>query len=881
MVSLALVVAILAAGAMGQALDDPPVLGGVSLELKNWTLSSGPTFKAFDVLVPGDLASDIARHFLHEIELLQNSNWLTYAHLIWEREWVYQSNFSVSAESGETFLVLDGIKMGAIVAVNGVTVTKAPNQFLRYQLNISSLVSSSSSSNLITITFPAINNGSTGIETDGRYMACSGGWDWAPYNSYNDTRGERVGSRGIWKRVAIVSYKILLVESVVPVVYHRGEQVFALNLTVHYRSHQTISLSVETGWSSKIETLELSNSDGVLSQATLILEGIQVEHLWSPGKLNKESLYSLRVKSDDSDFDYSTRVGFRSVALVTTKSSMQRNEHDGSSGNFTMRFVVNGRNMILRGANFIPSTIFEGRISGADLRATVAAAAKVGMNVIRVWGGGVYQYEDFYEAADEFGILLLHDMMLSSSAFLNSIPPPPQHCQSLIDEIQYQIRRLATHPSIISYNGCNECELTPEYMQVFEPLIANDRSRIVWPSSPSAGWDNGVDEFGLPNGQSLIPRVPPSLYNSSIEHHGPYLHGTGWPSINDLSGILVPFAPLTPPPLLSSSAVGLSERGAFISEYECVAMSSDFSMNVTLAEEERSLHSKQMLQRNYPCDNLIDAYFGNVSSSLARWSLNLYACNMAQMLHMSGQIAIFRAGNSFGVQTWQLNEIWPTGGWGSVETAKGSNPPLSGQIAGGRFKPLMYAFPWLNSPHFVGCGSDAKCYLRRDVHGNESESFQLSLIDAGSNGKRHFLRNVSNVAVESFGIGEFCASGAALDDCSTWASIAAEFGAQVNNSLIVVVASSGSSVYLPLGPPRNMQLPKATILTEWHEETLVLTSSDFAAWVYVTADGCQPVDNNFFLFPNAPLNVAWQGPCDFDLARTTLRIQHAQQYLSL
>jgi hypothetical protein len=98
--------------------------------------------------------------------------------------------------------------------------------------------------------------------------------------------------------------------------------------------------------------------------------------------------------------------------------------------------------------------------------------------------------------------------------------------------------------------------------------------------------------------------------------------------VNDPSGALVLFDSLVPPPLPNASAVGPEAPGVFVSEFGCVAMSSAFSMNATLSAASRSLHSADMLLRNYPCDSLLLVYFGALSPD---WSLGLYGCMQAQV----------------------------------------------------------------------------------------------------------------------------------------------------------------------------------------------------------------------------------------------------------
>lgn len=152
-----------------------------------------------------------------------------------------------------------------------------------------------------------------------------------------------------------------------------------------------------------------------------------------------------------------------------------------------------------------------------------------------------------------------------------------------------------------------------------------------------------------------------------------------------------------------------------------------------------------MAQRNYPCDTVVEAYFGNSTSLDAvgesAFQAQLYQCMMGQTLWMKGNIEMRRSQNSFGILIWQLNENWPTGGWGLVEYSS----PLPGQMVGGRWKPLMHSLERaLFRDVFAACGSDNKCYIRNDGMGPVKATVTLEAWNiAGS-------RNRCSVATYTF-----------------------------------------------------------------------------------------------------------------------------------
>lgn len=123
-----------------------------------------------------------------------------------------------------------------------------------------------------------------------------------------------------------------------------------------------------------------------------------------------------------------------------------------------------------------------------------------------------------------------------------------------------------------------------------------------------------------------------------------------------------------------------------------------------------------MSQRNYPCDNMIQGFFGTVDLDQVggdAFRRQLYLCMISQCLWMKGEIEMKRNRNVFGLLIWQLNENWPTGGWGLVEY--GSHAGESGQVIGGRWKPLMYLLRRsLYRDVIATCGEGGLCYCRND-----------------------------------------------------------------------------------------------------------------------------------------------------------------------
>lgn len=293
-------------------------------------------------------------------------------------------------------------------------------------------------------------------------------------------------------------------------------------------------------------------------------------------------------------------------------------------------------------------------------------------------------------------MLIYHDMMFA-------VETGQAHLAYISDtverELRHQIRRLAAHPSIAIWDGCNECRVvmqkddpknsthssyypygTELYATfVLQTVVDEDKSRIIWPSCPAAGWASGVHRLtGLPNGGSLVTRND-SAKGGKIEVHGPYRQGAGISSINPGGSFYELEAPS-----FKSVDTGTQYSSIFVSEFGSVGMSSFESMSATLAPEHWGVHggtaeqdkcdgehtshcegTNVMGYRNHMTDNQIVAAFGNSTHTnlsavgAIAFQEQLYKSMIGQALDMKREMEEQRAVNSFGMLVWQLGEVWP------------------------------------------------------------------------------------------------------------------------------------------------------------------------------------------------------------------------------
>jgi len=320
-------------------------------------------------------------------------------------------------------------------------------------------------------------------------------------------------------------------------------------------------------------------------------------------------------------------------------------------------------------------------------------------------------------------------------------------------------------------------------------------------------------------------------------------------------------------------------------------MSSFESMSVYLAPAHYTLHTPVMSQRNYPCDNVILEYFGNQNENLTGtlpFQKQLYQCMMGQALEMKSNIENRRSGNAFGTVIWQLGEIWPTGGWGSLEYAT----PVQGQVLGGRWKPLHYfLMNSLFADVIATCGTNANCYIKNDGVAVFYGSVSISAINLQNGKVSQVYTNSLTLAPGAGVMTWFCLSG--TSSCSTYETILSKYGCTTTTCVLNVVVYSNmtsaviSHHVLALAPPVNLTLSSTSISFAVAPNSLggaditLTTTGGVAAYAVLTtlAHG-RFSDNAMFLLPGSTVvQFIPFGSLQLSQLTSTLRVECAQTYL--
>ncbi|MFN8074477.1 MAG: hypothetical protein U0Q15_03530 [Kineosporiaceae bacterium] len=275
-----------------------------------------------------------------------------------------------------------------------------------------------------------------------RKMACSYGWDWGPIT----------GSAGLWRDVTLVTWDDARLDDVRVVAGFDGGTPAG---TPVVDVAVTLDVAGDAGaarWLEVAVTRAGDDTDAVLALAAVGEAGVSVHvevpgaAVWHPVGEGDQPLYDVTVDLRDAEgtlLDSARRrVGFRTVAVV-----QEPDEHGVSC-----ELHVNGARLWVRGLNWIPDDPFPSRITRERLRERITQAVDAGANLLRIWGGGIFESEDFYDLCDELGVLVWQD-------FLFACAPYDEHEETVADvraEARDNVARLRHRASLAVWSGCNE-----------------------------------------------------------------------------------------------------------------------------------------------------------------------------------------------------------------------------------------------------------------------------------------------------------------------------------------------------------------------------------------------------------------------------------------
>lgn len=491
-----------------QKRSRPELFSKIRIPLKtDWQFREVGKITWHAATVPGCVHTDLLNNKMIDDPFWRDNE----ANLQWigKTDWEYQTTFSVDAallRRENLEFVFEGLDTYANVFLNDESLLNTDNMFRTWRVDGKRLLKPGS--NTLRIRFRSPINEVLPIMAKMKYELPAGndqgektsphtrkapyqfGWDWGP----------RFVTSGIWRPVYLEAWEKARVDDLH--ILPRQISADAANMTAD------IEVVGAANTLATIIVENLTDKNVVAKRDVTLTQGsshfafdfvISNPSLWWPNGLGAHPLYIFKARLiiDGRLADQTTiRTGLRSVEL--------RQVNDESGKSFT--FVINGVPVFAKGGNWIPADSFPTRISQDKYRQLLESVRDANMNMLRVWGGGIYERNDFYERCDEMGILIWQDFMFGCSLYPGDQPFLDNVRQEAVDNV----KRLRNHPSIVIWVGNNEIEsgwnhwgwkehlpasLWDDYLKLFYGVLPGvcrslDPSRPYWPSSPSSNLED-------------------------------------------------------------------------------------------------------------------------------------------------------------------------------------------------------------------------------------------------------------------------------------------------------------------------------------------------------------------------------------------------------
>ena len=404
--------------------------------------------------------------------------------------------------------------------------------------------------------------------------------------------------------------------------------------------------------------------------------------LWWPNGLGEQPLYRLTVTLKDKDGNeldsVSQRIGMRKLTVSTAKDEF------GSE----FAYTVNNVKFFAMGANYIPEDNIICRMNKDRTRNLLQQCVAAHFNCIRVWGGGIYASDDFYDACDEMGLVVWQDFMFACANYRLT----PEFAENISNELKDQIRRLSHHASLGLWSGNNEMEMfagkgewgatdeiRKDYLEMYENLFPKimrleDPDHFYWPASPSSG--GGFDE--------------PNSSDRGDAHYWDVWHGDK------------PFTEYR------------KFFFRFLSEFGFQSFPSIKTIESFTLPEDRNVFSYIMEkhQRNASANGKIMNYLGQTFLYPNDFDTLIYASQLLQAEAIRYGVEHLRRnrGRCMGTVYWQLNDCWPVASWSSIDYF-------------GRWKALHYYAQRFFAPVMISCEEEGLLTQSQNVN---AEPFEVN-----------------------------------------------------------------------------------------------------------------------------------------------------------
>lgn len=519
--------------------------------------------------VPGDADLDLLRNKLIPDPFYGDNE----SHLQWmeTKDWEYETSFPATSallNRKNIELVFEGLDTCAQVYLNGQRVLTSDNMFRTYRVDAKPYLKSGA--NMLRVLFPSPIGCADKIaakdpwrpetRTPAKdYIRQAGyeyGWDWGP----------RYVLSGIWQPVRLEAWNTARISDLHVRQMDVSAQVAHLLAQVEVNASADTAATVDVSYSLNGKAVHLSQTTQLHPGVNHVDLPITVDHpaLWYPAGYGAQPMYAFHADIKTGGAIQDTRdvkTGLRSVVLRREPDQWGR----------TFEFVVNGIPVFAKGANVIPFDSFPNRVTDAQMRQVLQSTKDANMNMVRVWGGGYYPPDSFFEMTDEMGIMVWQDFMFGNPW----MPGTYSFKQNMAAEATDQLLRLRNHPSLVLWCGNNEQEsnygndsrgrtaeakmqMWQDYLTEFSGILPTLVARYspetpYWPSTPSADYEETKDRnyVVLEDGDDVAGNYesgdthdysvwdspvskPKRPWSSELDRHYRFISEYGFQSIPDL-----------------------------------------------------------------------------------------------------------------------------------------------------------------------------------------------------------------------------------------------------------------------------------------------------------------------------------------------------------
>lgn len=585
--------------------------------------------KWFNAIVPGTIHTDLLNSKLiddpYYADTESKLNWVT------EQDWIYKTEFSIDTEKNiNYYLVLNGIDTIADVYLNDKKLLSCSNMFVKYEKKLNKHLSLDKNELKIYFHSPVRyaeseerKYGRLPVELNSyrayiRKAQYSFGWDWGP----------SFPTSGIWRDVYIVEEPSTQIDAVLIDTIRLSKSKAKLRVKVNIKciDNSKKKLLVEIAGESKELKITGSNTYEVELN-------IKTPKLWWPNSEGEQNLYDLKLMLFDKENNkldsVTKKVGIRTIELIT---------YEKKENTFKLR--VNGRDIFAKGVNWIPADSFLPRIGKTKYYKLLNYVKQANMNIVRVWGGGVYESDYFYELCDELGLLVWQDFMFACGAY----PEHNEFIKNVKKEVEQNVKRLQHHPSIALWCGNNENEwiwyqkYSADYKEmpgykIYHKVIPAilkklDPLRPYHPSSPF-GWDED-----------------PNSFNSGNTHQWQI-----WSMWIDYEQVI-------------------NDRSLFVTEFGFQGPANKDTFEKVIPIENRKIHDRVFEFHNKQVEGperiwrFLTAHLPGVTE----WDDFLYLAQLNQGFALKTCLEHWRTnGRTNGSIIWQINDSWPVTSWAIID----------------------------------------------------------------------------------------------------------------------------------------------------------------------------------------------------------------------